>query len=175
MAIGPIPIRSTKGSIPGDDDDDDDAVDDAVPLSSELYGLVDGFVAIVITLIAVVTASRQQTSLDVHTPVAATVPGRLAGYVERRLDALESVIGGAGALLDRRDQYWLYAISFVLWVVYPLKIYVVASTIGVETTLTVAFVGTYLAYLVSLVPVSPGGTGTFEGALALIFLVGWCS
>ncbi|MDQ2048873.1 lysylphosphatidylglycerol synthase transmembrane domain-containing protein [Natronolimnohabitans sp. A-GB9] len=144
-------------------------------VSSDVYGLVGGFVAVVVAVGAVLTVSRRETTRDGHWSIATIVPNSAAGYVDRAQSTLRSVVSGAGELLDRRGRYWLYAIAVLLWFVYPLKIYVVALTLGVETTLTIAFVGTYLAYLVGLAPISPGGTGTFEGTLALVFLAGGAS
>lgn len=141
-------------------------------ISSDVYWLVAGFVGFVVALAALLAASRRETSRDVRSPIAAALPEPVATAVDRGLEALESTVTEASTLLDRRGRYWLYSISFFLWVVYPLKIYAVAYTLGVETTLTIAFVGTYLAYLVSLAPVSPGGVGTFEGMLAVVFLAG---
>ncbi|AFZ73183.1 lysylphosphatidylglycerol synthase transmembrane domain-containing protein [Natronobacterium gregoryi] len=141
-------------------------------ISSAVYGLVAGFVGLVVGLTVVLAASRREPTRDVRSLTAVALPDSVTSVVDRGLETLESTVAEAGVLLDRRGRYWLYSLSFLLWIVYPLKIYAVAYTLGIETTLTIAFVGTYLAYIVSLAPVSPGGVGTFEGMLAVVFLAG---
>lgn len=164
-----------------------------VAVSSGAYAAVGGFVAVVVVLSLLFALFRRWGATDSGgtvtgdggavtgdggtatgenepEPIAADGAGQETDPLSRGISTLRSVLREAGTLLDRRSRYWLYALAFLLWVVYPLKIYVVAVTLGVDAGMTVAFVGTYLAYLVSLAPVSPGGTGTFEGTLALVYL-----
>ena len=102
---------------------------------------------------------------------SASTPERaLSRSLERVQTVVRSLLREASAILDRRSRWWLYGISTFLWGLYPIKIYVVAVTLGVEIGLPIAVVGTYLAYVVGLAPISPGGTGTFEGTLALVFV-----
>ena len=156
-----------------------------VAVSSGAYAAVGGFVAVVVLLSVLFTLVRRRKRGDstavaseaqatngdsAAEPIAADGAGIEASPITRALSTIRSVLREAGTLLDRRSRYWLYALAFLLWVVYPLKIYVVAVTLGVDAGVTVAFVGTYLAYLVSLAPISPGGTGTFEGTLAFVYV-----
>ncbi|WP_117367239.1 lysylphosphatidylglycerol synthase transmembrane domain-containing protein [Natrarchaeobaculum sulfurireducens] len=94
----------------------------------------------------------------------------LSSHVERWRGVVRSLIQEASALLDRRSRWWLYGISLLLWGLYPIKIYVVAVTLGLDVGLAIVVVGTFLAYIVGLAPISPGGTGTFEGTLALVLV-----
>ncbi|AUX10799.1 glycosyl transferase family 2 [Halalkaliarchaeum desulfuricum] len=156
-----------------------------VTVSSGAYAAVGGFVGVVAVLSVLFSLLRrrkrdgsgpvasEESTVDEYStaePIAADGAGQEAGPLSRGISTFRSVLREAGTLLDRRSRYWLYALAFLLWVVYPLKIYVVAVTLGVDAGVTVAFVGTYLAYLVSLAPISPGGTGTFEGTLALVYV-----
>ncbi|UWG52127.1 putative flippase [Halalkaliarchaeum sp. AArc-CO] len=150
-----------------------------VAVSSGAYAAVGGFVAVVVVLSLLFALFRRWgatgdggtvTGENEPEPIAADGAGQETDPLTRGISTLRSVLREAGTLLDRRSRYWLYTLAFLLWVVYPLKIYVVAVTLGVDAGVTVAFVGTYLAYLVSLAPISPGGTGTFEGTLALVYV-----
>lgn len=159
-----------------------------VAVSSGAYAAVAGFVAVVALLSVLLAIARRRSgggrqpgkgdgpvaeeSPAIDDAVAPDGTGTEAGRLERGIETLRSVLKETGGLLDRRGRYWLYGLAFLLWVVYPLKIYVVAIMLGVDAGVTVAFLGTYLAYLVSLAPISPGGTGTFEGTLALVYVAG---
>ena len=74
-------------------------------------------------------------------------------------------------ILSRSDRNKLFAISFLVWILYPVKVYLVATALGFEVGLIISIIATYSAYLVSMLPVSPGGLGTFEGTMATVFMI----
>lgn len=74
-------------------------------------------------------------------------------------------------LTDARDRLLLFSLSFMVWGLYPVKIYLTAMVLGVELGLGLVVMATFAAYLVSMLPLTPGGLGTFEGSMALILSV----
>ncbi len=66
----------------------------------------------------------------------------------------------------------LLIISTIIWFLYPLKIYLVAHMLGLEPSLVTAAIVAFTAYVISMVPVLPGGLGTFEGSMVLMFTLG---
>ncbi|KAB2951810.1 flippase-like domain-containing protein [Heliorestis acidaminivorans] len=60
------------------------------------------------------------------------------------------------------------ALSIFIWLLYPVKAYIVVLAFDVPISLALIGVITYLAYMVAMLPLSPGGIGTFEGAMVLL-------
>lgn len=69
----------------------------------------------------------------------------------------------------------LLFISFLVWGLYPVKVYLVTSMLGYEVAFGAVALATYTAYLVSMLPLFPGGLGTFEGTMALMLSLGGIS
>lgn len=92
-----------------------------------------------------------------------------------RLRSATRYVGTAAAevkgMTDARDRLFLFGISFLVWGLYPVKIYLTAMVLGVELGFGLIVMATFAAYLVSMLPLTPGGLGTFEGSMALILSV----
>lgn len=97
------------------------------------------------------------------------LPGRVRSSFRRGREFLREATTGARTLLTGTERRWLFIVSLLVWGLYPVKIYVVAVMLDLNVSFTVAAAATILAYLVSIAPLSPGGTGTFEGTLAVVF------
>ncbi|WP_027340094.1 lysylphosphatidylglycerol synthase transmembrane domain-containing protein [Halonatronum saccharophilum] len=72
-------------------------------------------------------------------------------------------------IINKGEQLYLLFISLLVWGLYPVKIYLAAWILGFEITLILAAIATYAAYLVSMLPLLPGGLGSFEGTMGAIF------
>ena len=59
-------------------------------------------------------------------------------------------------------------LSFSIWALFPLKAYLVSTFLGTGLSFSEVSVATYLTYMVGLLPLLPGGLGTFEGSMVLI-------
>ncbi len=59
-------------------------------------------------------------------------------------------------------------ISFAYWLLYPVKVYILANYIFGGIDFTTAAAATFIAYFVSMIPLSPGGLGGFEATMALV-------
>ncbi len=71
-------------------------------------------------------------------------------------------------ILTPKTRNSLFVVSFVVWAIYPFKIYVTAQVLGIQLNFLLAIIVTYSTYLVSMLPITPGGLGTFEGSMAVI-------
>lgn len=93
-------------------------------------------------------------------------------YLDEVQEFLQRSIQNARSLLTYSEQVWMLSVSTGIWALYPFKVYLAAQFLSLELSLFIAVIGTFLAYGVSLLPVSPGGLGTFEATLASVCVVG---
>lgn len=56
-------------------------------------------------------------------------------------------------------------LAFIIWTLFPLKAYFLAQGLGVDIDFISISVITYLTYMVGMIPLLPGGIGTFEGSM----------
>ena len=59
-------------------------------------------------------------------------------------------------------------LSFVIWGLFGVKAYLLADTINIDLGIAAIFTVTILSYMIAMVPVSPGGIGTFEGSILVL-------
>ncbi len=95
----------------------------------------------------------------------------ISSKIKKVLEYLNKSRNDVEKILSRSERSKLFAISFLVWTLYPVKIYLVATASGFEVGLIISIIATYSAYLVSMLPVSPGGLGTFEGTMATVFMI----
>ncbi len=91
--------------------------------------------------------------------------------IKRGIEFLHESASGVEKILSRAQRNKLFVISFLIWILYPIKIYLVAASLNFEIGLLLPIIATYSAYLVSMLPITPGGLGTFEGTMASIFMI----
>ena len=73
------------------------------------------------------------------------------------------------ARYSRRTIGVLVAVAMAVWVLYPLKVAAVARLLGVGVPLGVIVAATFVAYFAGLLPLTPGGLGSYEGAMIAVF------
>ncbi|MDG5788041.1 lysylphosphatidylglycerol synthase transmembrane domain-containing protein [Evansella sp. AB-P1] len=61
-------------------------------------------------------------------------------------------------------------LSFLIWTLFPVKAYLISSSLQLDVPFLTIFSITLLAYMIAMLPLTPGGLGTFEGST--IFLLG---
>lgn len=66
----------------------------------------------------------------------------------------------------------LTAIAVVVWILYPTKVALAAYAVGVNIAPGTVFAATYGAYLLGLLPLTPGGLGFYEAGMAGILVAG---
>ncbi len=75
-------------------------------------------------------------------------------------------------LVSGSERGILLAVSALIWMLYPVKVYLVASMLGLDAGILNVVVSTYSAYVLSMIPLTPGGLGTFEGSMAIMLARG---
>jgi uncharacterized protein (TIRG00374 family) len=71
-------------------------------------------------------------------------------------------------LLSRRERLAFLSLNFIVWILYPVKVLLVTWMLGIEIGFAEVATATYIAYLVSMLPLLPGGMGSFEATMALL-------
>ena len=59
----------------------------------------------------------------------------------------------------------LFALSLTIWLLYPLKLYILAIHFYPDINIFYISTATFMAYLVAMIPIFPGGLGGFEATM----------
>ncbi len=59
-------------------------------------------------------------------------------------------------------------LSILIWLMYGVKTSFIVYSLGVDLSFVLSTLTTYSAYLISMIPVTPGGLGTFEGTFVFM-------
>lgn len=79
-------------------------------------------------------------------------------------------------LKQQRPLYLLHALlGILIWGLYAFKVVVLLIIMNVDVSLIFAPIATYSAYIVGMVPITPGGLGTFETTFTQIIGLGGVS
>jgi len=102
-----------------------------------------------------------------------SIIGRLRTRTEAARSFLSRSSGMAAEIVrDPKKSATLYLLAFIVWAFYPVKVYLVAYLLGFQVSPIVIIIATFTAYLVSMIPLLPGGLVTFEGTMALVLVSG---
>jgi len=76
--------------------------------------------------------------------------------------------------LRQTSKTWvlLLVLSFFIWILYPLKMYLITMHMYPGTSFVFLGAVTFIAYMVAMIPIFPGGIGGFEGTMAGLFIAG---
>lgn len=94
--------------------------------------------------------------------------GRYKNKFDRWLDLLQEAL--ASGTRDRVFFCRQSLLSLAIWLLFPFKAYFIASSLGMEVGFFHLAVATYLAYMAGMIPLLPGGLGTFEGSMVLLLV-----
>lgn len=61
-----------------------------------------------------------------------------------------------------------FTISALVWILFPMKMAILASTLGVRIPLIIILSITMTSYMMGMFPLTPGGLGTFEGTMVTL-------
>jgi len=75
----------------------------------------------------------------------------------------------SNSLIQPAERWKLLGIGFMVWLLYPVKVFLVAEMLGYTPPFSMVVVATFIAFIASMFPLLPGGLGSFEGSMALIF------
>lgn len=62
-----------------------------------------------------------------------------------------------------------FLISFAVWILFPIKMYVLTKTFALDLNFFVILAITMTSYMLGMLPLTPGGIGTFEGGMISLF------
>lgn len=89
-------------------------------------------------------------------------------YINKFCNFLKLSIKNIKKEINKNELIFLFFISGIIWFLYPVKIFLSAKMLEFDISLSLVFVMTFSAYCVSMIPLTPGGLGTFEATIALI-------
>ncbi len=81
----------------------------------------------------------------------------------------------AANLLSARQTLGIMLVSLLIWVFYPLKVYLACHFLGLEVHPLIIGLGTLFAYMISMLPLLPGGLGTYEAGMTMFLTLGGLS
>ena len=85
---------------------------------------------------------------------------RVRGFLLATLERLIAIRS------DKKKMAMLLVLSFVMWFLYPVKLYLIAVQFVHETSVIYIGASGFVAYMVAMLPLFPGGLGGFEGSLS---------
>jgi uncharacterized protein (TIRG00374 family) len=59
-------------------------------------------------------------------------------------------------------------LSLVIWNLFPVKAYLISLSLGLDLGFVPILAVTYLTYMIGMIPLLPGGIGTFEASTVLL-------
>ncbi|GEL06968.1 lysylphosphatidylglycerol synthase transmembrane domain-containing protein [Salisediminibacterium halotolerans] len=67
---------------------------------------------------------------------------------------------------------WLVqlVIATMIWTLFPLKGYLLAHSFGLDVSFPAMLAIVFMPYLAAMIPVTPGGIGTFEATMTAVFI-----
>ena len=94
------------------------------------------------------------------------VRSKLRGFAKTTLSGLLH--------LRKNSKTWIsiLALSFFIWILYPFKMYLLTMHLYPEANFVFLGAVTFVAYMVAMIPIFPGGLGGFEGTMTGLFIAG---
>ena len=89
---------------------------------------------------------------------------RVRGFLLTLLDQVVSIRGNTKAWV------MLFLLSFFIWLLYPVKMYILAVQFFPAAHAVYVGAVTFAAYMVAMIPIFPGGLGGFEGTMSGLLL-----
>ncbi|SDY34967.1 hypothetical protein SAMN05192546_101419 [Tindallia californiensis] len=98
---------------------------------------------------------------------------------KKHADRIKSI----GKIADESKRHWLrmrtnkfemaiqLMLASVIWLLYPLKMIMLTTDLGIEVRFWVAAAVVFIAYTVAMIPALPGSVGTFEGAMVVLLTI----
>lgn len=71
---------------------------------------------------------------------------------------------------QRKKLYHQIILSLIIWLLFAIKAYLIVRGLRIELSFVSSAVIAYLTYMVGMIPLLPGGIGTFEGSMVLFLL-----
>lgn len=101
--------------------------------------------------------------------------GHLKNFVHRSASFINQARTSASTLLSLRETLILLSVSMGIWFLYPVKVYLASIFLGYEVSFMIIALATLFAYMISMLPLLPGGLGTYEGGMTALLTFGGLS
>lgn len=75
----------------------------------------------------------------------------------------------ATTMIKKKEWLIQYCISFLVWILFPLKMAILSYSLGIEVNFIIIIAITMTAYMIGTLPITPGGLGTFEASMVSMF------
>lgn len=74
--------------------------------------------------------------------------------------------------ISKNPREWVFQLflSFGIWVLFPMKLLILVSQFG-KVGILILFAATFVSYFAAMIPLLPGGLGTFEATMSGILIV----
>lgn len=72
----------------------------------------------------------------------------------------------AAVRIHRREGVLLFLLALVIWLIYPVKLYVLTLPFAAGVSFFHISAAAFAAYIIAILPIFPGGVGGFEGTLS---------
>lgn len=94
---------------------------------------------------------------------------------ERHKDKAKAFLGSfkltvSSLLRNTRLFTFMIIQAFVIWLLYAVKAYIITQSFGIGINFTQVAVATLFSYMVAMIPLFPGGLGSFEAAYSFMFV-----
>lgn len=96
-------------------------------------------------------------------------PGKIKKKLKKAMDFIRQASSSSRELTHLSERWKLIFIAALVWILYPVKVYLVSDALGFEVSFAILVIATFIAYLINMLPLLPGGLGSFEGSMALVF------
>ncbi|MBU9710390.1 lysylphosphatidylglycerol synthase transmembrane domain-containing protein [Evansella tamaricis] len=71
-------------------------------------------------------------------------------------------------VFQKTNWFYHFFLSFVIWGLFPLKAVILNSSLHMNIDYLTISAISFIAYMISMLPLTPGGLGTFEGSVVII-------
>lgn len=72
-------------------------------------------------------------------------------------------------LISKKEWKIQLLISTIVWVLFPIKMVILTKSMNLQIDILVIIAITMSSYMIGLLPITPGGIGTFEGTMISLF------
>ncbi len=73
--------------------------------------------------------------------------------------------------LGKKEWLIQFLISFAVWVLFPIKMYILVRSFDIRLNFELTTATTMTSYMMGMLPITPGGLGTFEGTMLALLAV----
>ncbi len=80
-----------------------------------------------------------------------------------------SSYANATTMIKKKEWCIQFLISFLVWILFPLKMAILCYSVGIEVNFVILIAITMTSYMIATLPITPGGLGTFEVTMASLF------